>query len=44
MGECIYDDNIMVGFPQRLEHMENGSDRGKVMQHEKLAKSCVNLA
>ena len=30
---------VISGFPQRLENLENENGHGKVMEHEKLAKS-----
>ena len=34
--ECVF---LLAGFPQRLGNMENENGHGKVMEHEKLAKS-----
>ena len=30
---------VLSGFPRRLENLENENGHGKVMEHEKLAKS-----
>ena len=41
--ECIFNfvnaTLYCTGFPQRLKKLENNSSHGKVIEHEKLAKS-----